>query len=103
MATAKKENEGMTTAEGTAEKKVKLRIPRTKSENDDVYVSVNDRSWLIRRGEEVEVRNAWPRCCCIRNRCWRKRISTPRPKSRAEERGRNPPFRLKRGDTHDHH
>lgn len=55
MATAKKENEGMTTAEGTAEKKVKLRIPRTKSENDDVYVSVNDRSWLIRRGEEVEV------------------------------------------------
>lgn len=55
MATAKKENEGMTTAEGTAEKKVKLRIPRTKSENDDVYVSVNDRSWLIRRGGEVEV------------------------------------------------
>lgn len=55
MATAKKENEGMTTAEGTAEEKVKLRIPRTKSENDDVYVSVNDRSWLIRRGEEVEV------------------------------------------------
>lgn len=37
------------------EKKVKIRIPRTKDEKDDVYVSVNERTWLIQRGVEVEV------------------------------------------------
>lgn len=37
------------------EKTVRLMIPLTKVEKDDVYVSVNDRSWLIKRGEEVEV------------------------------------------------
>ena len=37
------------------EKLVKIRIPITRENNADVYVSVNDRSWLIKRGEEVEV------------------------------------------------
>jgi hypothetical protein len=38
-----------------AEKKVKIRIPLTRENTADVYVSVNDRDWLIKRGEEVEV------------------------------------------------
>lgn len=38
-----------------AEKTVKIKIPITREEKDDVYVSVNDRTWLIQRGKEVEV------------------------------------------------
>ena len=34
---------------------VKVRIPKTKENRDDVFVSVNDRTWLIKRGVEVEV------------------------------------------------
>lgn len=42
--------------EKTTEKMVKIKLPRVKSgEQDDVFVSVNDRRWLIKRGEEVEV------------------------------------------------
>ena len=37
------------------EKLVKIRIPKTKENQDDVYVSVNDRNWQIKRGVEVEV------------------------------------------------
>lgn len=37
------------------EKTVKIRIPRTKSDQEDVPVWVNNRSWLIKRGVEVEV------------------------------------------------
>ena len=51
MATEKKE----TANTEKTEKKVKIRIPRLKENNDDVYVSVNDRTWLIKRGVEVEV------------------------------------------------
>lgn len=36
-------------------KKVKIRIPLSRTEKDDVYVAVNGRSYLIKRGEEVEV------------------------------------------------
>ena len=38
-----------------AEKMVKIRIPRTKADHEDVFVSVNQRTWLIKRGVEVEV------------------------------------------------
>ena len=41
--------------EPTEEKKVKIKIPRTKENSADIYVSVNDRSWLIQRGVQVEV------------------------------------------------
>jgi hypothetical protein len=34
---------------------VKIRIPRTKADQEDVFVSVNMRTWLIKRGVEVEV------------------------------------------------
>lgn len=37
------------------EKMVKIRIPRTKADQEDVVVRVNKRSWLIKRGVEVEV------------------------------------------------
>ena len=37
------------------EKMVKIRIPRTKADEEDVFVSVNMRTWLIKRGVEVEV------------------------------------------------
>lgn len=37
------------------EKKVKIRIPLTRGDNSDVFVGVNDRNWVIKRGVEVEV------------------------------------------------
>lgn len=39
----------------TVEKKVKIKLPLTRTEKDDVYVAVNGRSYLIKRGETVEV------------------------------------------------
>ena len=41
--------------EDTKEKTVKIRIPRTKADQEDVPVWVNDRSWIIKRGVEVDV------------------------------------------------
>ena len=41
--------------EETKEKLVKIRIPRTRANQEDVPVWVNNRSWLIKRGVEVEV------------------------------------------------
>ncbi len=37
------------------EKKVKIKLPLTRTEKDDVYVCVNGISYLIKRGETVEV------------------------------------------------
>ena len=48
MAEAKKTEE-------TKEKLVKIRIPRIKANQEDVFVSVNERTWMIKRGVEVEV------------------------------------------------
>ena len=42
-------------ATATTAKKVKIKIPLTRTEKDDVYVAVNGKSFLIKRGEEVEV------------------------------------------------
>lgn len=39
----------------TTEKKVKIRLPLTRTEKDDVYVCVNGDSFQIKRGETVEV------------------------------------------------
>lgn len=36
-------------------KMVKIRIPRTKADQEDVFVSVNNYTCLIKRGVEVEV------------------------------------------------
>ena len=39
----------------TKEKMVKIRIPRTKADQEDVFVSVNLNTYAIKRGVEVEV------------------------------------------------
>ena len=47
-----------TTTVKTAEEKVKMvkiKIPRTKSDQEDVFVSVNNYTCIIKRGEYVEV------------------------------------------------
>lgn len=36
-------------------KTVKIKLPLTRTEKDDVYVCVNGESFLIKRGETVEV------------------------------------------------
>ena len=40
------------------EKTVKIKLPRERREQEDVFVGVNERTWLIKRGVEVEV----PQC-----------------------------------------
>lgn len=37
---------------------VKIKIPLTKTEKDDVFVGVNGKTYLIKRGVEVEVPRA---------------------------------------------
>ena len=37
------------------QKMVKIRIPRTKADQEDVFVSVNNNTYAIKRGVEVEV------------------------------------------------
>jgi hypothetical protein len=39
----------------TTKKMVKIKIPRTKKDEEDVFVSVNMETFLIKRGVEVEV------------------------------------------------
>ena len=41
--------------EAPKEKMVKIRIPRTSAKQEDVFVSVNERTWIVKRGVEVEV------------------------------------------------
>ena len=41
--------------EGAKEKTVRIRLPLTRTEKDDVPVGVNGRTWLIKRGVDVEV------------------------------------------------
>lgn len=38
-----------------AENTVKIKLPRERREQEDVFVGVNERTWLIKRGVEVEV------------------------------------------------
>lgn len=37
------------------ERLVKIRLPKERREQEDVFVGVNERTWLIKRGVEVEV------------------------------------------------
>lgn len=41
--------------EASKEKMVKIRIPRISAKQEDIPVWVNERSWMIQRGVEVEV------------------------------------------------
>ena len=53
---AEMENKTTATKEKVAkEKTVKIKLPLTRTEKDDVFVGVNGRTWLIKRGETVEV------------------------------------------------
>ena len=45
----------MAVKKNTAEKSVKIRLPKERREQEDVFVGINGRTWLIRRGVEVEV------------------------------------------------
>lgn len=45
----------MATTTETTKKTVKIKLPLTRTEKDDVYVAVNGKSYLIKRGETVEV------------------------------------------------
>jgi hypothetical protein len=42
-------------AETTKPKMVKIRLPLTRNEKEDEYVAVNGKSYLIKRGVDVEV------------------------------------------------
>lgn len=44
-----------TTNTETKRKMVKVKIPRTRADEEDVFVSVNMETFLIKRGVEVEV------------------------------------------------
>lgn len=39
----------------TAQKMVTIRIPLTRTEKDDVFVAVNGKKYLIKRGHDVKV------------------------------------------------
>lgn len=54
MAEAKQKAEETNMAEAK-QKMVKVRIPRTKSDQEDVFVSVNNYTCIIKRGVEVDV------------------------------------------------
>jgi hypothetical protein len=45
----------ITKTEAPKEKMVKIRIPRTSAKQEDEPVWVNERSWIVKRGVEVEV------------------------------------------------
>jgi hypothetical protein len=45
----------MATTENNKPKTVKIKLPITRSDKDDKYVAVNGKSYLIKRGVEVEV------------------------------------------------
>ena len=58
MATKKNETVEAEKIEAAVEagpKMVKVRIPRTKADQEDVFVSVNNYTCIIKRGVEVEV------------------------------------------------
>ena len=45
----------MAEAKANKEAMVKIKLPRGGKNDGDVFVSVNERTWLIKRGVEVEV------------------------------------------------
>lgn len=66
MATTTEKKDTVTKEAVQKEKMVKIRLPKTKADEDDERVWVNHRSWQIKRGVEVEV----PECVAevLRNR-----------------------------------
>ena len=54
----KNKTEEIKTEEIKTEETVTIKLPRIKGESDSVYVSINERNWLIKRGVSVDV----PKC-----------------------------------------
>ncbi len=52
---AETRKEPVRTPDPAGERTVRIRIPTDRKDNSPVFVSVNDRTWLIRRGESVDV------------------------------------------------
>lgn len=56
MASNMKKDEAVEAAAAPkAEDTVTIRLPRTKKDQEDLFVSVNERTWIIQRGVNVEV------------------------------------------------
>ncbi len=53
--TTKKNESAQEALANAMEETVRIRLPKTKELQDDVFVSVNNRTWLIRRGVYVDV------------------------------------------------
>lgn len=67
------------------EKLVTIKLPLTHEHQDDVFVRVNHRTWLIKRGEEVEV----PECVVeVLNNSEKSIMEGIEFQRKAEERGR---------------
>lgn len=45
----------------TKEKMVTIRLPKTKPDQEDLFVSINMRTWIVKRGVDVEV----PECVAL--------------------------------------
>lgn len=45
----------MAKTDANGEKLVKIRLPKERRDQEDVFVGVNERTWLIKRGVDVEV------------------------------------------------
>lgn len=58
MATKKIEENAVPASVEEGPKMVKIKIPRTRKDQEDVFVSVNLNTYLIKRGVEVEVPEA---------------------------------------------
>lgn len=41
--------------DANGEKLIKIRLPKERRDQEDVFVGVNERTWLTKRGVEVEV------------------------------------------------
>ncbi|MGN1306826.1 MAG: hypothetical protein ACI4V3_04090 [Faecousia sp.] len=53
--TTKKNESAQEALANAMEETVRIRLPKTKELQDDVFVSVNNRTWLIQRGVYVDV------------------------------------------------
>lgn len=51
------------------EKRVTIRLPLTREQREDVFVGINGKTWLIKRGEQVQVPQAVANVLARKERC----------------------------------
>ena len=51
------------------EKKITIRLPLTREQREDVFVGINGRTWLIKRGEQVQVPQPVANVLARKERC----------------------------------